>query len=290
MSESSQFNKVITLLLEDMKPYFERHSHDQISIPNQQLFTEVVKATIIKSYEFVASINQHHDDYMFFSLPSLRGICEEYIVEKFIAANFSNNKDEIILLRHTYDHLKSCIVQWKYFETNRPDQRLYYEQGLPEQLVKAESELKAAIKSQLPGIALKPVFPSIYFMSTETGERELYDYLYHASSTFVHFSPNNLLRMGWGKFPQVHYSTSNFKLYYKDFALFYSLLLLSKLCAWQEANGFLPDFNREYIKLMDTVLSKAERWPELVTFEEMNIGALSKNLFYKSPNEAGQTG
>jgi hypothetical protein len=36
-------------------------------------------------------------------------------------------------------------------------------------------------------------------------------------------------------------------------------------------------------KIVD-LLGKETRWPEIVTFEEMNIGALSKHLFYRSPN------
>lgn len=289
MSQSSEFNKAVTLVLDSMKGYFEKHSHDQISLHNQQLFPEVLKATIIKAYEFAISINQHREDYMFFTLPSLRGICEEYIVEKFIWNYFRNDTNEIILLRHNYDHIKSCIVQWKYFEENRPDQRLYYQQDFPEKLKEAEVKLKALIKSKLPGVSLKPIFPSIHYMSKQTGESELYNYLYHASSTFVHFSPNNLLRMGWGKLPHVQFSTSNFKLYYKDFSLFYSLLLLSKLCEWQESNGFLPGFNKDYIKIMIAILGKAERWPELVTFEEMNVGAFSKNFLFNSPSSINIT-
>lgn len=285
MSQPSEFNNAVTLVLDSMKSYFENHSHDRISTPSQQLFREVVKATIIKAYEFTTSINQHHEDFMFFTLPALRGICEEYIVEKFIWQYFQEDANEIIWLRHNYDHIKSCIIQWKYFEANRPDQRLYYQQDFPEKLKETEDQLKTLIKNRLPGISLKPVFPSVHYMCKQTGEAELYNYLYHVSSTFVHFSPNNLLRMGWGKLPRIQFSTSNFKLYYKDFSLFYSLLLLSKLCEWQESVGFLPGFNKEYVGLMETILKKAERWPELVTFEEMNIGAFSKNILFKSPGE-----
>jgi len=121
-------------------------------------------------------------------------------------------------------------------------------------------------------------------MSKQTGLLELYNYLYHATSTFVHFSPNNLLRMGWGNLPDVQYSISNFKLYYKDFSLFYGLLLLAKICEWQHTNGYLPDFDTKNISIMNSILERAKRWPEIVTFEEMNIGTLSKNLFYNSPN------
>ncbi|MCO5240539.1 MAG: DUF5677 domain-containing protein [Chitinophagaceae bacterium] len=220
---------------------------------------------------------------MYFTLPTLRGICEEYIVEKFIFSHFPENSDEVIHLRHYYDHLNSSVVQWKYFEANRPDQLLYYQDSFSTKMEETKIRLKAIVKAKLPKVPLKGVFPSVHFMSKEAGELELYNYLYHASSSFVHFSPNNLLRMGWGDLPDINFSTANFKLYYRDFSLFYGLLLLSKLCKWQKAHGFLPGFDENFIKVMASILDRAERWPELVTFEEMNVGVLSKYLFYKSP-------
>lgn len=284
MEQPSEFNKAVTETINNMETYFVSHSHALKEKP--PLFADIVKATIIKAYEFVASINGHHEEYMYFTLPSLRGICEEYIVEKFIFVHFPESKDEIIQLRHSYDHFKSAIVQWKYFEINRPDQLLYYKDDFPGQMKAIQNKLRTIIRTKLPAAPGKGVFPSVYFMSKEIGELELYNYLYHASSTFVHFSPNNLLRMGWGNLPDVQFSTSHFKLYYKDFSLFYGLLLLSKLCEWQTANGFLPSFDTNHCKTMDAILERAARWPELVTFEEMNIGILSKHLFFKAPNEA----
>jgi hypothetical protein len=287
MDKPSEFNLAVTQALVDMKPYFDSHSKHRVH--TQQFFTEIAKATIIKSYEFACSVDVHEANYVFFSLPALRGICEEYIAEKFLFEQFHEQKDEIIYLRHICDHLKSSIVQWKYFEIYRADQNLYYEDDFPDRLKDAEHQLRNLIKSKLPEISSKSVFPSVHYMSKQTGLLELYNYLYHATSTFVHFSPNNLLRMGWGDLPDIQFSAANFKNYYRDFCLFYSVLLLGKLCEWQEANGFLPGFDTRHISTLNDILQRAQRWPELVTFEEMNIGAFSKNIIYKSPNRAKKT-
>lgn len=287
MDKQSEFNQAVSQVLADMKDYFESHSHHRVR--SQLYFTEIVKATIVKSYQFAVSINDHPVDYMFFTLPSLRGICEEYIAEKFIFEHFNDQRDEIIFLRHICDHLKSCIAQWNYFELNRGDQQLYYEDNFPQRLKDAEEQLRSIIKSKLPAISTRSVFPSVYYMSKQTGLLELYNYLYHATSTFVHFSPSNLLRMGWGDLPDIQFSAANFKLYYRDFSMFYSLLLLSKLCEWQNQNSFLPGFDSKHITGMNDILQRAERWPEIVTFEEMNIGAFSKNVIYKSPNRYKET-
>ena len=40
-------------------------------------------------------------------------------------------------------------------------------------------------------------------------------------------------------------------------------------------------------KIVD-LLGKETRWPEIVTFEEMNIGGLSKLVLYDSPNSSKQ--
>ena len=180
--------------------------------------------------------------------------------------------------------LKSSIAQWEYFKINKPGQTLYYEDSFPEKLKSIDKEIKAHFKRKFPGSNFKSTFPSVHYMAKETELLELYNYLYHATSTFVHFHPQNLFRMGWGDFPSSKFSTTHFQHYYNYFLIYYGALLFCELSEWQLKNGFLEGFDSEDIKSIRETLGNISRSPELVTFEEMNIGALSRNLFYKSPD------
>jgi hypothetical protein len=121
-------------------------------------------------------------------------------------------------------------------------------------------------------------------MAERTGLKELYDYLYHATSTFVHFNPYNLMRMGWGELPNIQFSAKNFVKYYNEFAIFYSASLFCKLCHWGIENGYLSDLNIEDIKPVEEILDNLSRRPELITFEEMNIPRFIRLFHYKSPD------
>lgn len=266
---------------ESLKDYFDNYSHE-IAINNQKLFDEVTKATIVKSFEFNLHIASKVDDKIFFMIPTLRGICEEYIVEKFIFTHFNTDKSSIIYLWTEYHRLKSSIAQWKYFGISKPDQVLYYEENFPEKLKEIENKIIEIFKQKFPKTKAKP-FPSAYFMATESNLLELYNYLYHATSTFVHFHPGNLLRMGWGDLPNVQFSTNHFGKYYNYFTVFYSAVLFCELCDWQTKNGYLENFDHEAIKTIRAILFNVIRHPEIVTFDEMNISTLSRNMFYKSP-------
>jgi len=70
-------------------------------------------------------------------------------------------------------------------------------------------------------------WPSVREMAEPGGLLPLYDFLYAATSSFVHFSPNNLIRMGKviGGGERMAFSTMNFSDYYSAFNRFYGLFL-----------------------------------------------------------------
>src|SRR5690348_2019081 len=125
-------------------------------------------------------------------------------------------------------------------------------------------------------------------MADKSGLSELYDYIYHATSIFVHFNPHVLLRMGWGDLPEITFSTRHFNAYYRHFACFYGAYLFKELCAWMISIGLLDKAVETSLQKIVDLLGKETRWPEIVTFEEMNIGGLSKLVLYDSPNSSKQ--
>ena len=113
-------------------------------------------------------------------------------------------------------------------------------------------------------------------MATDGKLIKLYDYLYSASSSHVHFNPHIILRTGWSKDlderPQVHkFSTNNFDQYYEDFIIYYGCFLFVEMIkAFKKDLNLTKEFLNHY-KAIKSILEKEKRIPELVTFEEFNI-------------------
>jgi hypothetical protein len=114
-------------------------------------------------------------------------------------------------------------------------------------------------------------------MAKVAGMAPLYGYLYSATSRWVHFSPHLLLRMGWGGTPEDtnehttwHFTTRNFAQYYAEFNRVYSLYLLIRLLRGP-AGELLSAEAAHTVAELERQLTEVLRWPEVVTFEEMNL-------------------
>jgi hypothetical protein len=124
----------------------------------------------------------------------------------------------------------------------------------------------------------KGQWPTVRHMARSANLEYLYDYMYAATSEWVHFSPRMLLRMGWGNCPNpeiirdvdVEFSTSHFSGYYAAFAKTYSLYLLA-LGLRRLAPILDPSFDLTVADGLDRELARSMRWPELITFEELNL-------------------
>jgi hypothetical protein len=100
----------------------------------------------------------------------------------------------------------------------------------------------------------------------------LYDYLYRLTSGGVHFSVQSLLRSGWGSHPKnFKFSTRHFHNYFASYCSTYGAFVF---CVYFEFfNSIIrPDraTSAAVAKIREGVLMTA-RWPEMVTFEEMNL-------------------
>jgi hypothetical protein len=75
------------------------------------------------------------------------------------------------------------------------------------------------------------VLPSMAFLCQKTGRAKDYNYIYQATSRYVHFSPHELLRRVWGTHGSVKISSSHFSQFWSDFALYWGLrILIETLC------------------------------------------------------------
>ncbi len=108
-------------------------------------------------------------------------------------------------------------------------------------------------------------------MAQKVGLKRIYDFIYSITSEVVHFSPRLILRSVWGTDTESTYSSKNFSLYYVNFCQIYSLFLFIRLCrVFRSKLNLSSDFMKT-VRALEDIINHFLRWPEAVTFEEMNI-------------------
>lgn len=269
--KNEELDKVANML-GSLLPHVEKIQ--QISPTTHGIFRSAVRLAIVKTYQFSLAVTKKYDE-PFFLMPTLRGICEDLIVLSFLS-NLAN-KDEVVEILHSLGIADGVEHQIPFFTTVRPEQPV----------VKFNKKHKDHLTQRMRKIAVangwgkkRDRLPTCYKMAEECGLLPLYDFLYAATSKFVHFSPNVLFRMGWAELEksqketgETEYvsSTQHFKYYYSSFNRIYSLYLLVLLL-----RKFIVEFDEkvvvsEILTEINVEIRKVNRWPEIVTFEELNI-------------------
>jgi hypothetical protein len=247
------------------------------------IFSSCVFSSLAKSYEFlVYSHADLHSDGLFFSASTLRGIAEDLITLKFISTLEYEKRDKVVLILQLIELKEKLKNQQAFFDKYRPFQPVL--QNPPST---ASAEVLKKLKIEKHKIWCEAGWPNLRkYKNPPTREIAtklapgaldlLYDFIYRLTSSTVHFSPQMLLRLGWGlidaegkKFSG-HYSTKNMMPYYKKFCQIYGALLL---CLYFEFFGEYLSLTPEIRKIVFSIRTEIildNRWPEMVTFEEIN--------------------
>lgn len=273
-------------LLKVTRRFFRKNSDEILKVKKapietleQSHYTCLVKAAYSKSIEYShLLVNKRNINDAFILSPFLRGICEDLISLSYIKKTLDTNTRDLISGQYgIYLQYSSIAAQQFFFKKEAPYQDYLSLKNPEETLIKLKDNLNVLWEKQ--GQNKNKLFPSVEHMSIDTKYKALYDFLYHASSKTVHFSPNILLRTGWYNVDnlttqtptsEVIFSTNNFNKYYHHFNTYYSLYLLV-----QFTNNFKKELllSKNYltdIKAISESLSKSP-YPELVTYEEMNM-------------------
>ena len=75
-------------------------------------------------------------------------------------------------------------------------------------------------------VVSKGSVPSTWFIAKTTDSKDLYRFLYHATSRYVHFSPVELARQGWGRPGHLELSSQTYEPVWAMFSLSWSTRLL----------------------------------------------------------------
>jgi hypothetical protein len=234
---------------------------------------DIIKAAIAKCLEFnlASSTDKKSIVNPFLFVSNLRGICEDLIVITYAVSLGHSDAKELFRKQIALNFAKCVLTQRMFFEANNPSQPIYG--GLTD-----ISELEANVNAAQADLSAfwktrggrKKNGPSVKDMSRDVGLETTYSYIYFLSSNFVHFNVNALLRTGWGP-PRgpFTYSTSTMSKYYEDLSILYGTMLFIGFY-----NAFSPLFfdnnlDAEISALIDYVADFG-RWPEIVTFEELN--------------------
>jgi hypothetical protein len=238
------------------------------STPGLQI---LVVASLAKNFEFnlyVTNQNQTVNSNSFFLQSTLRGLCEDVIVLKYLIEKIDNEDSEELITKwnrqETYENIEK---QKRFFRNNGS-----YQPILPNR--KDRPKLNPPKKDLKKKYHWKKEKPSVSEMAKACGLDEVYDYLYAATSRTVHFSPSVLFRMGWGpEKPDQPYtfSTAHFDGYYDSFNVFYGSYLFILLYETIKSYFQISKDFSDTIESIKNELNEWLRWPEIITFEEMNI-------------------
>ena len=175
-----------------------------------------------------------------------------------------------------------------FFKQNHPFQPVLPSPWKAEDIEKQKDRLtEIGIRTNLWHTTRK--LPPIEQMARKVGLTELYEFLYAATSEIVHFNVRIGLRSGWGNSekPQFNFSAANFSPYSLMFARTYILYLLVRFSRmFRKVLSLSADF-MSMIDEVEVHIESQIRWPEIVTFEEMNV-KLDENIILRALSVAMQ--
>lgn len=267
--------EAVRQILEELKPTVERV---RISQPaHDGLYGCFLKAALAKNFEFNHLIFRANDmSYHFAMNPFLRGLCEDIIHLKFLGTFNEDDRNEALSILANKQINSFIQKQQDFFSVHRPMQSVLGNNSRESDNAAGEraKDLRRKIKefgSKYP-VNFGNGFPKTKEMASITDLDVMYEYLYAVTSSFVHFSPLNLGRMGWRDVntQMFKFSTDNFASRYGDLNQFYGLYLfvtfVTTFATTMGCRSELQNPGDELIK----ILNDEERWPEPVTPEEMN--------------------
>lgn len=254
----------------------EMHTIRQGKIQKNNLFKNIVRAAYIKSYEFSYHVSKSEtSNGSYFEMATLRGICEDLIAIKYLLTHPPKVRNQKAIFLTNYNLQLSLIKQYRYFEKSNPGQIIVNPNGLmsEERMRFVDNKPYSYQKALKQGY---DTIPSTYKMAKETSYLDLYNYIYYSTSSLVHFSPDVLLKMGWGEpndkkqCKNLGFSTNNFSEYYRAVNNIWGLILLVEQTKVVKRYLRLNKNITSEIRIIGKHLNEID-WPEMVTFEHLNI-------------------
>ncbi|MBS1032106.1 hypothetical protein JK192_12025 [Gluconobacter cerinus] len=237
-----------------------------------------MRASLVKAYEFCKfSYGGLKNEFAFHCVGGLRSICEDLIVLKFISTLPLEDQNTLLFNEMAKTNHNSMRYQADFFGTFRVGQPVLSGGYTPESLVNINSQVDDVWRRHGWPNAKHGKWPPTEQLAQKVGKGTvdvIYNYIFRLTSSTVHFSTRSLLRTGWGTVTpeglEATFSTKNMSKYYTAFCQVYGIFLFSVYFE------FFPDLLRitpkvkSHVQKMRVDLAKLNRWPEMLTYEEMN--------------------
>lgn len=210
--------------------FVEKSSHLEWT-PKDGALILITRSVIRRQWESLSIVGELVDKSQgFVAVGLLRPACEEFLWIKYFASIPRPYAEELITLMGKKEILDSLRAQ-----DIRVGRSTTKAMGLESYLIRCESESKdkkRLLKKLGTELKWEPKtveagkLPSTAFIAKATGETKLYNFLYHASSRFVHFSTQELLRRSWGGDGFVTINSGHFTDYWDQFVLYWGVDLM----------------------------------------------------------------
>jgi hypothetical protein len=272
-------SKEIGKSLSEIEDFIKRLSVISDSWSSHSQFSSLIRSSLIKNYEFLKLVYLGDTFESYFFLSSfLRGIVEDIIVLESVHYLPLEKREKLFSGIQLLEVNERILKQWDFFQKYRPFQPVISKAYSFEQ---ARTDVQTIWREiGWPKFEVKPknTIPPIVQLAQKLAPGILdilYEFIYRLSSSTVHFSPQTLLRMGWGNVDTENQfsgtiSVNHMGSYHKAFCQIYGALLFTFYFE------FFPDeigstgVEQSIVVNIRKNLLKELRWPEMITFEEMN--------------------
>ena len=271
----------LTVRLSKLNELVERNSK-VVSDPVHP-YPNCVKFAFCRSFYFAKFASQQEPATAIFIVPSLRAVTEDLILFRYLQQTCTPDEQNMIIKNMMLiDVYEKTNHQKRFFNKFRPFQPVLSYSADSEQVVTAaKDELANHWRghgwSNFRANASLPPIRELAERSDPGILEVVYEFIYRLASGEVHSTPRSLLRSSWGYYSKSGetinstFSIEHLGSYYLDVAQVYSTYLF---CLWFELFDDQFDASKDDIaavsKLREYLISIA-RWPEMVTFEEMNV-------------------
>ncbi len=238
----------------------------------EHLLDALIQSSTSKCVGFNIVANQGARDIesSFFLISNLRGICEDLIYLTYLTRMDKQRSTELIKYLQHLNVFEGLTVQRQFFEVNDPIQPILKVD--PETSMRTVKDAKKKIQEIWKSEDItNRSFPTVREIASAIGLTSTYDFIYFSTSNFVHFNPNALLRTGWGgsECGPYKFSTRHMANYYHVFNILYGAVLFIGFHASFGVDHFNENIDCEIDQMIE-LISQVPRWPEIITFEEMN--------------------
>lgn len=232
MTELGELPDAVTHVLSALAPVVERARIRGWAPEREGVMPLLLRAVLIRQHELLTTILRlHEDERGYAGVVLLRPGVEELIWCKYLSqidSSMANRLSSLITMLEVHDSLRAELD----FSGKGAIQALGLLQHL-ERSTEREPLVRDEIRSLGRALAWKArvveqgTLPSLDFLATRTSLKKEYNYLYHATSRFVHFSTSELLRRAWGTRDKVSISSETFSSYWGAFALKWGIWVYS---------------------------------------------------------------